>query len=158
MSKFLINILLVPLKAYRALLSHIMRKYYAANGVSIGKNTYISPKAYLDSHKPAKIIIGENCYITRNVIILNHTDTRKGGPMSIWENIGGKREFADVVIGDNVFIAVGSVIMPGVKIGSDSIIGALSLVTKDVLQGTIVAGAPAKPIGNTLDHVRGIKC
>ncbi len=149
------KIFLIPFKTYRAVKEYLKRKYYALNGVSIGRNTFISPQAYIDSHKPGKIVIGNNCFITRNVIILNHTDTKRGGPMDIWKDIGGKREFGDVIIGNNVFIAVSSVIMPGVTIGDNAIVGALSLVTKDVPPGTIVAGSPAKIIGKTEEHVKG---
>jgi len=131
----------------------LMRKF-AKKGILIGEGTWVSYKAYIDSHSPAKVTIGENCFITRNVIILNHTDTRMGGPKNIWKEIGGERVFGDVVIGDNVFIGVGAVIMPGVKVGNNSIVGALSVVTKDVPDGKIVAGNPSRIIGDTMDHVK----
>ncbi|OVE76440.1 hypothetical protein BVX97_00970 [bacterium E08(2017)] len=124
-------------------------------GAGIGHGTYISPTAYIDTHKPGKVIIGQNCYITRNVVILCHSDTARGGPAGIWEANGGKRVHADVEIGDNVFIGVNSVVMPGVKIGNNAIVGALSLVVEDVPEGKVVAGIPAKVKGITEDHVRG---
>jgi maltose O-acetyltransferase len=130
-------------------------KQYRARGVIIGEHTFISPKAYIDAHKGSKVVIGKNCFITRNVVILNHSDTKRGGPLNIWKDIGGERIFGDVIIGNNVFIGVNSVVMPGVKIGNDVIIGALSLVTKDIPEGVIVGGIPAKIIGNTLDYVKG---
>lgn len=129
---------------------------YKQRGVIIGKNTYISPKAYIDTHPPGKVTIGENCYITRNVVILNHSDTKKGGPLSLWKERGGKRLIGDVIIGKNVFIGVNSVIMPGVKIHDDVIIGALSLVNSDIPKGKIAAGIPAKVIGNTADHINNL--
>lgn len=120
-------------------------------GIRIGSNTFISHKAYIDSHKGAKVIIGSNCFITRNVIILNHTDTGLGGPKSLYVPYGGDRVLADVEIGDNVFIGVGSVVMPGVKICDNSVIGALSLVTKDVPANRVYAGQPAKEICSVQD-------
>lgn len=128
------------------------KQYYRARGVSIGPSTYISPKAYIDTHKPGKVKIGRNCYITRNVVILCHTDTRRGGPLEIWENKGGEREFSSVSIGDNVFIGVNSVIMPGVSIGDDVIIGALTLVDKNIPNRKVATGIPAKIIGETENH------
>lgn len=134
-------------------ISKIRLLYLSANGAKIGKNTYISPQAYIDTHKPGKVVIGENCFITRNVVILCHSDTKLGGPLRIWEQKGGKRIYGDVIIGDNVFIGVNSVIMPGVKIGNNAIVGALSLVTHDVPEGKIVGGVPARIIGDTFAHV-----
>jgi len=131
----------------------VILAYYSANGARIGKDTYLSPTTYIDVHRPGKVVIGDNCYITRNVVILCHTDTRKGGPLSIYEKAGGRREFGDVVIGDNVFIGVNSVVMPGVSIGSNAIIGALSLVTEDIPAGKVAVGVPAKVVGDTSDHI-----
>ena len=132
----------------------IIRKNYIKNGANIGEGTYLAPNAYIDTHKPGKVTIGKNCYITRNVVILCHTDTKKGGPAGIWTDKKKGREFGDVTIGDNVFIGVNSVIMPGVKIGNNSIIGALSLVTADVPSGHIYAGIPAKFISKVEDHLK----
>ncbi len=131
----------------------LRKKYYRMKGNEIGNNTYISPKAFIDSHKPGRVSIGENCYITRNVVILCHTDTKRGGPLGKWEKQGGKRVFGDVRIGNNVFIGVNSVVMPGVTIGDDVIIGALSLVANDIPEGKIAVGSPAKAVGETKEHL-----
>lgn len=58
---------------------------------------------------------------------------------------------APVEIGKYVFIAAGSMILQGVKIGDYSIVAAGSIVNKDVPPYSIVAGSPAKVIGNTVD-------
>ena len=118
-------------------------------GVIIGNGTFISPKAYIDCHKGSRVIIGSNCYITRNVIILNHTDTCRGGPEGIWEQKGAGRISKDVIIGNNVFIGVNSVVLPGVKIGDNAIIGALSLVNKDIPPNTVWGGVPVQYITET---------
>ena len=52
----------------------------------------------------------------------------------------------DVIIGNDVWIATNAVIMSGVKVGDGAVIGAYSIVTKDVPPYTIVAGNPAKQI------------
>lgn len=123
--------------------------YLKYKGISIGKNTFISHKAYIDAHKGAKVKIGENCFITRNVIILNHSDIGLGGPKEEFQEFGGKRILGDVTIGDNVFIGVGSVIMPSVEIGNNSIVGALSVVSKSIPKNSVYAGIPAKYLGKT---------
>lgn len=53
-----------------------------------------------------------------------------------------------IEIMDNVFIGLGAVIMPGVKIGPNAVVAAGSIVTKDVLPNSVVGGNPAKVIGD----------
>lgn len=118
--------------------------------IKIGKNTYISPKAYIDHHKSFSVEIGDNCYITRDCIILDHTQEKQGGPLKLW----GEIEYGNVKIGNNVFIGVKSVIMPGVTIGDNVIIGAMSLVTKDIPSDVVAFGQPAKVIKSINEVIR----
>jgi len=117
-------------------------KYRYIWKIRIGKHTYISPGAYLDHHRKYTIEIGENCYITRDCIILDHTQEKQGGPLKLW----GEIEIKKVKIGNNVFIGVKSVIMPGVTIGDNTIIGAMSLVTGDIPANSVAFGIPAKVV------------
>lgn len=59
---------------------------------------------------------------------------------------------AKTVIGNNVSFGIGATVMPGVTIGEGAIVGARSLVTKDVPAWTIVVGAPAKKIGEVKEQ------
>lgn len=59
-----------------------------------------------------------------------------------------KDAFAPIVVGNNVMIGMNSIIMTGVNIGDNVIIGAHSVGTKDVPENSIVAGVPAKTISS----------
>ena len=109
--------------------------YLKRLGVSIGKNTNISLRAKIDTRR-GKIIIGNNCYVTYGCVILSHDATAK----RINPNDDGS---GTVIIEDNVFIGVNSVVLRNVRIGRNSIVGAGSVVTKDVPPNVIVAGNPA---------------
>ena len=89
----------------------------------------------------AKVKIGDNCQLAPNVSIYTaghpvHPDSRN----SLYEyGIG-------VTIGDNVWIGGNTVILPGVHIGSKTVIGAGSVVTKDIPDWVIAAGNPCRVI------------
>lgn len=106
-------------------------------GVNIGKNVNFGSEPYL-------IEIGDNVRISSNVNFITHD----GGlwtlrKMKLLENADF---FGKIVVGENVNIGMNATIMPGVKIGKNSIIGFGSVVTKDVEENTVVAGVPAKKI------------
>lgn len=97
----------------------------ATTSVSIGDNT----------------IIGSGCLITdtdSHPILAEHRLLQYGGAQYT--------KHAPIVIEDNVFIGARSIIMKGVHIGNGSVVGAGSVVTKDVPANVIVAGNPAKII------------
>lgn len=146
--------LLNPISVLSKLRSSLRVRYLKRLGVEIGRSTYISPKAFIDTHKGSRIIIGHNCYITRHVIILNHSDVLIGGPERKWEKYGGERIQKDVIIGNNVFIGVSSTIMPGIVIGDNVIVGANCLVNKDIPCGYVVAGVPCKVITTTKEFLK----
>lgn len=62
-------------------------------------------------------------------------------------------KFGRVVIGDNVFIGIQTVILPNVHIGNNVIIGAGSVVTKDIPDDSLVVGNPARVIGSCSDYI-----
>ena len=112
--------------------------YLRMAGVSIGKDTFISLGAKFDAAR-GKIIVGDKCEITYGCVILSHDASMK--------RIDRKRGSSGITrIGKNVFVGVNAIVLPNVRIGDNSIIGAGSVVTKDVPPNVVVAGNPARII------------
>lgn len=109
------------------------------NHIEVGRNFFANYNCtILDV---GKVIIGDNCMLAPNVAIYTaghpvHPDTRK----TLYEY------GIDVTIGDNVWVGGNTVICPGVNIGSNCVIGAGSVVTKDIPDWSIAAGNPCRVI------------
>lgn len=115
--------------------------YAKVLGVKVGSNCRIYIKEF--GSEPWLISIGNNVTITSGVKLLTHD----GSTWLIRDKRGRRYFYAKITIGNNVFIGVNSLIMPGVIIGNNVIIGAGSVVTKSIPNGLIVAGNPARIIG-----------
>lgn len=89
-------------------------------------------------------IIGEDVLMGQDVIIFTQNHRFSDTSIPIIEQ--GMDESEIVIIGDDVWIGARVIIMPGVRIGSHSIIGAGAVVTKDVPNWAVVGGVPAKVI------------
>jgi acetyltransferase-like isoleucine patch superfamily enzyme len=89
--------------------------------------------------------IGEHVMMGPEVVILDRNHRFDDPARPIGEQ--GETESMPPVIGNNIWIGVRAIILPGVRIGDGAIIGAGSVVTKDVAPYTIVGGNPAKVIG-----------
>ena len=89
------------------------------------------------------MIIGKNVLFGPNVQIYTATH-----PLNAKERITELELAKPIVIGDNVWIAGGAIVCPGVKIGNNTTIGSGSVVTKDIPDNTVAAGNPCKVIRN----------
>ncbi|WP_431158342.1 acyltransferase [Winogradskyella poriferorum] len=101
------------------------------------KSVFIGTDVLFDNLKGTKTIIGKNVTITTGTKIINHYPVLSSSGVTEYST-------GDIWIGDNVFIGMNSLIIKPITIGNGAVIGAGSIVTKDVPKKAIVAGNPAK--------------
>ena len=106
---------------------------------SIGRDTFINHNAYLMDG--GGITIGHHCFIGPNCGMYTAIH-----PMLAKERNQGLEKALPIVIGDNCWIGADVTILPGVTIGSNTIIGAKSVVTKDIPDHVLALGNPCRVI------------
>ncbi len=122
----------------RAWRQHKYMEMLRQRGLKVGENTSIQDGAFLDPSHCFLISIGNNCTLAPNVRIVAH-DASTNRPLGI-TRIGA------VTIEDYCFLGDSTLVLPGVTIGAHSIIGAHSVVTKDIPSHSVAAGNPARVI------------
>ncbi|MBQ7850557.1 MAG: acyltransferase [Clostridia bacterium] len=136
--------------------------FWRAQGVRIGEGCDINPTAAFGS-EPWLITLGDHVRVTQDVEFVTHD----GG---VWvlrhmdDELADADSFGPITVGSNVHIGMHAIIMPGVHIGSNCVIGAGAIVTKDVPDNSVAAGVPARVIRSigeyteklrpTLDHTK----
>ncbi len=116
-------------------------KAYHKNEMIIGDNTWIGQGCFF--HSAGGIVIGQNVGIGPHVKIITSFHKEEGIEVPI---LFSEIEFAPVVIEDDCDIGIGAIILPGVRIGRGSQIGAGAVVTKDVAPYAVSAGVPARTL------------
>lgn len=113
-----------------------------SHNITIGENTHINHLCGLWAGKQGIIKIGSNVLFGPGVYLVaaNHR-YKKGQLISEQE---GEQRFVE--IGNDVWIGANAIVLPGVKVGQGSVIGAGAVVTSDVPPYSVVAGNPAKII------------
>lgn len=124
-------------------------EYWRKHGTVIGQNCEIYPTADFGS-EPYLITIGNHVRVNSGVTFVTHD----GG---VWVLRGLKEELRDIdlfgriSIGDNVHVGTNALIMPGVKIGTNCIIGCSAVVTRSIPDNSIAVGVPARVV-ETIDE------
>lgn len=111
--------------------------------VSIGEDTFIGHQVLITGNDDFSIKIGNHVDLAPRVCIVSgsHEIDMIGDHTAGSGSAGG-----DVIIEDGVWVGANTTILPGVKIGRKSVIGAGSVVTKDIPSHCIAVGNPCKPI------------
>ena len=100
--------------------------------------------------EPYLVSIGNETLIAPGVAFITHD----AGTWVFRQEHPLTGRFGRITIGSRVYVGIQSILLPGITIGDRAIIGAGSVVTKDVPPGAVVAGVPARVIGTTDDYMR----
>lgn len=128
-------------------------EYARKIGVSVGIDTRFTDNPIFGS-EPYLISIGNHCLISSQVAFITHD-----GATWVFREDGKYKDtfkFGKIAVGNNCFIGFRSTILSGVKIGDNSIIAAGAIVTKDVPEGEVWGGVPAKFLMTTEEFAK--KC
>lgn len=134
------------------------RKYFSKiTGQAVGEDFNLNPPFYTDFGR--NIRVGKRVFVNFGCTFMDRGGVTIGDDafiapqvQLITENHGlepDRRRYITsrpIIIGKNVWIGAGAIILPGVNIGDGAVVGAGSVVTKDVPANTVVAGNPTKPI------------
>ena len=109
------------------------------NNIVLGKNVFINSNCYFMDG--AKITVGDNVFIgpSCGFYTANH-------PLDYQTRNQGIEQALPILIGNNVWLGGNVIVLPGVKIGDGCVIGAGSVVTKDIEANSIATGVPCKVI------------
>ena len=110
-------------------------------GLVVGRNFNMLDGATIDWSHCWHITIGDDVTMAPGACILAHDASTK-------THLGYTR-IGKVDVGDRVFIGAQSIVLPGVRIGSDVVIGAGSVVSRDIPDNMVVCGNPARVLGPT---------
>ncbi len=109
--------------------------------VMVGGDTWIGPNTVLDG-SGGQLRIGSHCSISAGVQVYTHDTVLRALSMGVLDrSVGG------VTLGDGCHIGAMAVVLSGVSIGDQVVVGAHSFVNRDVPPRTVIAGVPARRIG-----------
>lgn len=139
--KYVMNSWLLSPLLPRKIRPWVLRKI----GCHVGKDVFIGSQVWVDAGHADLIYIGDRTHITARTVLLCHkkdlSNYYRGDDYASLPYIKG-----EIHIGKGCSTGTGTMIMPGVTIGDGAIIGAYSLVTKDIPAWTIAIGRPAKVV------------
>jgi acetyltransferase-like isoleucine patch superfamily enzyme len=124
-------------------------RYARSIGVRVGQECrLIGVSRETFGSEPYLIRLGDHVTITAGVRFITHD----GGVWVMRREFPNIDVFGTIEIGSNVFIGLNAILMPGARIGDDCVIGAGSVVVKDVPSGTVAAGVPARPLRTLAEY------
>lgn len=128
--------------------------YARSVGVRVGERVrFYGAHPGMFGSEPWLITLGDNVHIVSGCNFVTHD----GGVLILRDREPDLEVTKPIVVGNNVYIGINCTILPGVTIGDDVIVGAGSVVNKDVAPGTVVAGVPARVIRTTEEYLAKVR-
>jgi len=125
------------------------RKHYIRSlGVQFGNDCRFGNEISWGS-EPYLITLGDHVTITNRVSFVTHD----GGVWVARDRYPQLNIFGQITVGSNTFIGINAILMPGITVGDNCVIGAGSVVTRDIQDGSVAVGAPAKVIRTTEEYI-----
>ena len=118
--------------------------YLQKQGLRLGKNVVIHSGFFFDPSHCFLISVGDNCVLAPGVKLIAHDASSK--------RLIGYTKIGRIDIGDDCFLGNSVIVLTGVSIGRNSIIGAGSVVTKDIPADSVAAGNPARVLCSTKSY------
>ncbi|ACA85943.1 acyltransferase [Shewanella woodyi] len=118
-----------------------------------GRVTIYGSSYEMFSAEPYLVTLGDNVFISVGASFVCHD----GSTLPFRKNIPDLELAGRINVGDNIFIGKGALVLPGVSIGNNCIVGANAVVAKDVPNNSVVAGNPARVIKSTDDFLAKAK-
>jgi UDP-3-O-[3-hydroxymyristoyl] glucosamine N-acyltransferase len=129
-------------------------RYARRLGVTVGSDCrFIGITGATFGSEPFLIRIGHHVTITAGVRFITHD----GGVWIFRREDPDLDAFGPITVEENVFIGTNAVLMPGIRIGSNSIIAAGAIVTRDIPAGSVAAGIPARRIKSVEEYHRKLQ-
>lgn len=123
-------------------------------GVNLnGRVTFYGISRAMFGSEPWMVTLNDNVYITAGVQFITHD----GGTLVLRKHHPDLEWSAPITLGNNVYVGVNTIILPGVEVGDNVVIGAGSVVTKSVPSNTVAAGNPARRIRSFDDYLERMK-
>lgn len=120
--------------------------FFKKTNIKVGEQTVINQNFVVSDNYEPLLTIGSRVAISPNVTVVCASGPNNSNLQHVESLLGNVICEKEVVIGDDVWIGAGAVILPGVAIGEKTIIGAGAVVTKSVEANSIYAGNPATRI------------
>ncbi|MEO0794216.1 MAG: acyltransferase [Verrucomicrobiota bacterium] len=128
-------------------------EYARRIGVKMGKDCKIvAPSGGTFGSEPYLVEFGDHVEISSQVTFVTHD----GGAWIFRDEHPDLDVFAPITVGNNVFIGLGSTVLPGTVIGDNCVIGAKSLVRGKLESGGVYAGVPVRFIKPVEDYLEGL--
>ncbi len=137
--------------------ARVRKLYLERLGVAMGENTFanLGFRIVSDDYEQ-HVRIGKNVSIAPNVTLVVSSSANNGDIINTCHYVTDcLTKTADIVIDDDAWIGANVTILPGISIGTCAVIGAGSVVTRDVAPYTVVAGVPARPIRTLEKKAKG---